>query len=177
MTLYEKIKALYPELQDADFMDTIRLQNDSDGKGDYIKKWEHPRYPRPTEEQLARLAEGAKPLPVDGAKPTPVPTPKVPTPQLPPTSGTPIVFEHIGVDIGRPDTLLVNLRCPQVGCGTQVTIVDINGVSADCTGAVDEMGLASHNIFLQGLDLSQLEVWGIVDTGDGIVSVQTAWSV
>jgi hypothetical protein len=50
-TLYEKIKAIYPELQDADFMDTIRLQNDSDGKGDYIAKWEH-ELPQPTEEQL-----------------------------------------------------------------------------------------------------------------------------
>jgi len=52
MTLYEKIKELYPELQDADFMDTIHLQNDSDGKGDYIAKWEHPTLARPTEEQL-----------------------------------------------------------------------------------------------------------------------------
>jgi hypothetical protein len=53
MTLPEKIKAIYPELQDNDFMDTIRLQNDSDGKGDYIAKWEHPTLTRPTEEQLA----------------------------------------------------------------------------------------------------------------------------
>ncbi len=53
MTLYEKIKALYPELQDADFLATIRLQNDSDGKGDYIAKWEHPTLTKPTEEQLA----------------------------------------------------------------------------------------------------------------------------
>jgi hypothetical protein len=53
MTLYEKIKTLYPELQDADFMTTIRLQNDSDGKGDYIKEWNHPTLPKPTEEQLA----------------------------------------------------------------------------------------------------------------------------
>lgn len=52
MTLPEKIKALYPELTDRDFMDTIRLQNDSDGKGDYIAKWEHPTYAQPTEEQL-----------------------------------------------------------------------------------------------------------------------------
>jgi hypothetical protein len=52
MTLYEKIKALYPELTDRDFMDTILLQNDSDGKGDYIKSWEHPTYARPTQEQL-----------------------------------------------------------------------------------------------------------------------------
>jgi len=53
MTLYEKIKALYPDLQDADFMDTIRLQNDSDGRGDYIVKWEHPTLPQPTDEQLS----------------------------------------------------------------------------------------------------------------------------
>lgn len=52
MTLYEKIKALYPTLQDNDFMDIIRLQNDSDGRGDYIAKWEHPTLPRPTKEQL-----------------------------------------------------------------------------------------------------------------------------
>lgn len=53
MTLYEKIKALYPQLTNQDFMDTIRLQNDSDGRGDYIAKWEHPTLARPTEEQLA----------------------------------------------------------------------------------------------------------------------------
>jgi hypothetical protein len=53
MTLFDKIKAIYPELQDADFMDTIRLQNDSDGKGDYIKEWNHPTLPQPTAEQLA----------------------------------------------------------------------------------------------------------------------------
>jgi len=53
MTLVDKIKALYPELQDADFLDTIMLQNDSDGKGDYIAKWDHPTLARPTDEQLA----------------------------------------------------------------------------------------------------------------------------
>jgi len=52
MTLYEKIKAIYPELQDADFMDTIRLQNDSDGNGDYIAAWNHPTLARPTDEEL-----------------------------------------------------------------------------------------------------------------------------
>jgi len=52
MTLYDKIKAIYPELQDADFMDTIRLQNDSDNRGDYIKEWNHPTLPRPTTQQL-----------------------------------------------------------------------------------------------------------------------------
>ena len=53
MTLSEKINAIYPELTERDFMDTIRLQNDSDGKGDYIAKWEHPTLPQPTDEQLA----------------------------------------------------------------------------------------------------------------------------
>ena len=52
-TLYEKVMALYPELQQQDFLDTIRLQNDSDGRGDYIAKWEHPTLERPTDEQLA----------------------------------------------------------------------------------------------------------------------------
>jgi len=54
MNLYEKIIALYPELVDYDFaFGEITLSNDSDGKGDYIAKWEHPTLPRPTEEQLA----------------------------------------------------------------------------------------------------------------------------
>ena len=57
MTLYEKIKAIYPELQDADFMSTIRLQNDSDGKGDYIAAWDHPSLARPTDEQLDAITE------------------------------------------------------------------------------------------------------------------------
>jgi hypothetical protein len=55
MTLYDKIIVLYPELTVQDFMPnigTITLQNDSDGKGDYIAKWEHPTLPRPTDEQL-----------------------------------------------------------------------------------------------------------------------------
>jgi hypothetical protein len=54
MTLVEKIKTLYPSLEDKDFYPeaTISLKNNSDGKGDYIEKWEHPTLPRPTEEQL-----------------------------------------------------------------------------------------------------------------------------
>lgn len=39
MNLYEKIMAIYPQLTAEDFMFTIKLQNDSDGNGDYIKKW------------------------------------------------------------------------------------------------------------------------------------------
>jgi len=53
MTLYEKIMALYPDMQEADFAEFVLLQNDWDGRGDYIAKWEHPALPRPTEEQLA----------------------------------------------------------------------------------------------------------------------------
>ena len=56
MTLYEKIKTIYPELLDSDFepiRGSILLQNDSDGKGDYIAKWEHPTLARPTDEELA----------------------------------------------------------------------------------------------------------------------------
>lgn len=53
MTLYEKINALYPALEFQDFLTVIRLQNDSDGRGDYIAEWNHPTLPRPTEEQLA----------------------------------------------------------------------------------------------------------------------------
>ena len=54
MSLYDKIIALYPELADYDFADgDIILQNDSDGKGDYIAKWEHPTLAKPTDEELA----------------------------------------------------------------------------------------------------------------------------
>lgn len=56
MTLHEKIITLYPELTDRDFMTVIRLQNDSDGKGDYIAAWDHPTLARPTDEQLAEQA-------------------------------------------------------------------------------------------------------------------------
>ena len=51
--LYDKIKTLYPELTERDFYTVIQLQNDSDGKGDYIAKWEHPTLARPTDAQLA----------------------------------------------------------------------------------------------------------------------------
>jgi len=55
-TLYEKILAIYPELTGEDFMPgrgTIMLQNDSDGRGDYIREWNHATLAEPTEEQLA----------------------------------------------------------------------------------------------------------------------------
>ena len=52
MTLYEKIKVIYPDVEDRDFIRAIILQNDSDGNGDYIKEWNHPTLPRPTQQQL-----------------------------------------------------------------------------------------------------------------------------
>jgi len=53
MTLAEKIISIYPELAGTPFpMVGIVVQNDSNGKGDYIAKWEHPTLPRPTDEQL-----------------------------------------------------------------------------------------------------------------------------
>lgn len=53
MTLYDKIMAIYPDLTQQDFLTVITLQNDSDRKGDYIAKWEHPTLARPTDEELA----------------------------------------------------------------------------------------------------------------------------
>jgi len=50
--LFEKIKQIYPNLSGQEFDEYILLQNDSNGKGDYIAKWDHPTLPRPTEEQL-----------------------------------------------------------------------------------------------------------------------------
>ena len=54
MTLIEKIKVIYPSLVDSDFFPftgTIFIQNDSDGKGDYIKSWTN-KNPEPTQDQL-----------------------------------------------------------------------------------------------------------------------------
>jgi hypothetical protein len=57
MALYDKILAVRPNLTAEDFMShdngTIMLQNDSDGKGDYIKSWNHPTETQPTAEELA----------------------------------------------------------------------------------------------------------------------------
>jgi hypothetical protein len=56
MTLQQKIIALYPELTDEDFEPiggTISFQDDSDGKGAYIAKWEHPTLTKPTDEELS----------------------------------------------------------------------------------------------------------------------------
>jgi hypothetical protein len=56
-TLYQKILILYPNLSDSDFgpQGTILLQNDENGKGDYIKLWINSTYPQPTPAQLAEI--------------------------------------------------------------------------------------------------------------------------
>ena len=51
-TLVEKIKSARPKVTDADFLENIIVQNDSDGKGDYIKLWNHPTETQPTDEEL-----------------------------------------------------------------------------------------------------------------------------
>ena len=54
MTLLDKILELRPSLTKNDFLPegTIMLQNDSDGRGDYIKEWNHPTETQPTQEEL-----------------------------------------------------------------------------------------------------------------------------
>lgn len=41
MNLYEQIKKTYPELNNEFINGTVILQNDSDGKGDYIAVWDY----------------------------------------------------------------------------------------------------------------------------------------
>jgi hypothetical protein len=52
-TLVEKIKSVRPNVTDADFMDNIIVQNNSDGNGDFIASWNHPTETQPTAEELA----------------------------------------------------------------------------------------------------------------------------
>ena len=58
MQLIEKIISIYPELANFDFAaGIINLQDNSDGNGPYIAKWEHPTLARPTQEQLDSVEE------------------------------------------------------------------------------------------------------------------------
>ena len=57
MTLYEKVMEIYPQITEQEMLNFIRFQNDSDGKGDYIAKWEHPTLTRPTQTQLDGVTE------------------------------------------------------------------------------------------------------------------------
>lgn len=60
MNLYEKIRAIYSDLTDDDFLFTIILQNDGDDRGDYIREWNHPTLAQPTQEQLDALDSPAQ---------------------------------------------------------------------------------------------------------------------
>ena len=53
MTLYDKIIAIYPELNPSDFglHGTILLSDEGDGEI-YIYRWNHPTLAKPTEDQL-----------------------------------------------------------------------------------------------------------------------------
>jgi len=57
MSIIDKIKSIYPSITDEDFIPsptaTIYLENALDGKGDYIKSWNHPTLAKPTDEELA----------------------------------------------------------------------------------------------------------------------------
>jgi len=58
MELLEKILTIYPELADFDFASgVINLQDNSDGKGPFIAKWNHPTLTRPTQAQLDSVEE------------------------------------------------------------------------------------------------------------------------
>ena len=50
MSLFEKIKAIYPQMTHEDWIPYILLRHD--GQGAYIAKWDHPTLARPTDEQL-----------------------------------------------------------------------------------------------------------------------------
>jgi hypothetical protein len=57
MNLFDKITQIYPELKEDDlaFSTTIILQDDKDGKGSYIAKWDHSTLAKPTDAQLANF--------------------------------------------------------------------------------------------------------------------------
>jgi hypothetical protein len=55
MNLYDQITQIYPQLKSDPlaFSTTIILQDDKDGRGSYIAKWEHATVAKPTDKQLA----------------------------------------------------------------------------------------------------------------------------
>jgi hypothetical protein len=58
MSLFEKILKIYPSLKESDFhpvFGSIMIQDDSDGRGQYISKWDHPSLQIPTNEQLENI--------------------------------------------------------------------------------------------------------------------------
>ena len=58
MILTDKIKSIYPELENKDFIDgTIEVWNDGNGGDDYLKEWNHPTLAEPTQAQLDAITE------------------------------------------------------------------------------------------------------------------------
>jgi len=61
MTLYEKIKSIYPDIEESSFKpdregnSDIKLRNDGDG--DYIEEWNHSTLAEPTQAQLDAITE------------------------------------------------------------------------------------------------------------------------
>ena len=56
MSLYHELLTLLPELTSSDFDEmtgTIKLQNDSNGVGDYIKEWNHSTVQKPTLDEIS----------------------------------------------------------------------------------------------------------------------------
>lgn len=59
MNLFDKIRAIYPEI---DLLKEITsgsicLRNDGDDRGDYIAQWNHPTSVCPTQEQLNAIVD------------------------------------------------------------------------------------------------------------------------
>jgi hypothetical protein len=51
ISLFQKIQALHPELTSDDFLNRVIILQD-DGDGAYIREWNHPTIPQPTNEEL-----------------------------------------------------------------------------------------------------------------------------
>jgi len=51
MTLHQKIKTIYPEIDDSCFFSMIILLKRGDQEA-FIAEWNHPTLPKPTQEQL-----------------------------------------------------------------------------------------------------------------------------
>ena len=58
MSLVEKIKSIYPELENDDFVNTIQVVNEGKTNDeDYIYVWNHPTLTKPTQAELDAVTE------------------------------------------------------------------------------------------------------------------------
>jgi len=55
MNLVDKIKTIYPELVDDDFIHVIEICDEALGEGPFINNWNHPTLARPTDAQLEAI--------------------------------------------------------------------------------------------------------------------------